>query len=622
VLSRINKKPDLIKVMAKYIIAGTLAIIYGCAKIGSPSGGPKDETPPEIVSSEPVNYSTSFDDKRIEIKFNEFIQLKNIYNELIISPPLEERPVTKLKGKALVIDLNNELRDSTTYTLNFGNAIADNNEGNVLPNFEFVISTGDYVDSMSVTGKLVNAFNLKPPDEQVYIMLYENFNDSAPYLEIPSFIGKTNKDGTFAVNNIKSDTFNIFALQDGNSNLLFDIASEKIAFIDSSFIITPELVITTWYYLADSLISRDSIAGDLKQSGFVIDSLTGDTMHVEEKLKYALNVNMYLFQEESEFQYLTASEREKKGKLFFTFKRPLYDSLYIEPLNFTSAKDWFIKEKSVNNDTVICWITDSLISNMDTISLQLKYTVVDTLKNFTAQIDTVILKYREQKTKTPSDRRSKESDAATDSKEYLKLDLNIKNRATVDLNKSIRIITETPVSEYDSSLIKLYKIEADTLEIIQPFLLTKDSFRLRTFKITPQWEERMNYKLLIEPGAFTDIYGFSNDTVLMSLVTQKADYYGTVIITAENVTSPMIVQLLTEKEELVKEKFISQDNIIAFDFLQPRKYKLKVIYDNNNSRKWDTGNYLKKIQPEKVIYYKGEINVRSNWDVEITWKVD
>lgn len=612
----------MIKVITRYIIAGTLVIVYGCAKIGSPTGGPKDETPPEIVSSNPVNYSTGFDGKRIEIKFNEFIQLKNIYKELIVSPPLKERLLTKLKGKSLVIDLNNELRENTTYTLNFGNAIADNNEGNILPNFEFVISSGSYVDSMSVTGKLLNAFNLKPEDEPVYIMLYENLNDSAPYFEIPSFIGKTNKDGTFAVNNIKSDTFKIFALQDGNSNLLFDIASEKIAFIDTSFVISPELVRTTYYYLADSLISRDSIDSDLKLTGFVIDSLTGDTIQVEERLKYALHVNMYLFQEESEFQYLTAKEREKKEKLFFAFKRPLYDSLYIEPLNFTSFKEWFIKEKSVNNDTVVYWITDSLISNMDTILLQLKYTVIDTLENFTSQIDTVILRYREQKVKTSSGRRSKETGDATGNEKHLKLELNVKNRSTVDLNKSIRISTEAPVSNYDSSLIKLYKIEADTLQIIQPFILTKDTVRLRTFKIIPQWEERMNYKLLIEPGAFTDIYGFSNDTILMSLVTQKADYYGTIILTAENVTSPLIVQLLTEKEELVKEKFIIQDNTISFDFLQPRKYMLKVIYDKNNNRKWDTGNYLKKIQPEKVIYYEGDINVRSNWDVEITWKIE
>jgi hypothetical protein len=600
-----------------YIIAG-LFIAPGCAKVGSPTGGPKDITPPKIVESKPGNYSTNFSSKRIEITFDEFVQLKNIYNELIISPPLKERPENKLKGKSLVVDLNNELKENTTYTLNFGNAIADNNEGNVLANFEFVISTGDYVDSLSVTGKLVNAFNLKPEKDPVFIMLHENLKDSAPYFEIPSYIGKTNKDGTFAINNIKADTFRIFALKDANLNLLFD-ANEKIAFVDSSFVISPELIETTCYYLADSLLPADSTAADLKLRGFAIDSITGDTLKVEEKLKYALHVNLFLFQEENIYQYLIAKERETREKLVFAFKRPLYDSLVIEPLNFDYGRDWFIKEKSVNNDTIIYWITDSLISNIDTVSLKLKYTVVDTVNNYVIQTDTINLKYREQKSKKQPVRKTREDQNTEEKDKYLNLTFNVAKRATVDLNKSIWISSDKPVATYNSSLIKLYKLE-DTLELVQPFTFIKDSVRLRKFKLTTQWEERMNYKLLIEPGAFTDIYGLSNDTVLINFATQRADYYGALILTAENVVSPLIIQLLGENESLVKEKYVSQNSIITFDYLEPKKYLLKIIYDDNNNRHWDTGNYLRKIQPEKVKYYTGDINVRSNWDVEIAWK--
>jgi len=600
-----------------YIIAG-LFIAPGCAKVGSPTGGPKDITPPKIVESKPGNYSTNFSSKRIEITFDEFVQLKNIYNELIISPPLKERPENKLKGKSLVVDLNNELKENTTYTLNFGNAIADNNEGNVLANFEFVISTGDYVDSLSVTGKLVNAFNLKPEKDPVFIMLHENLKDSAPYFEIPSYIGKTNKDGAFAINNIKADTFRIFALKDANLNLLFD-ANEKIAFVDSSFVISPELIETTCYYLADSLLPADSTAADLKLRGFAIDSITGDTLKVEEKLKYALHVNLFLFQEENIYQYLIAKERETREKLVFAFKRPLYDSLVIEPLNFDYGRDWFIKEKSVNNDTIIYWITDSLISNIDTVSLKLKYTVVDTVNNYVIQTDTINLKYREQKSKKQPVRKTREDQNTEEKDKYLNLTFNVAKRATVDLNKSIWISSDKPVATYNSSLIKLYKLE-DTLELVQPFTFIKDSVRLRKFKLTIQWEERMNYKLLIEPGAFTDIYGLSNDTVLINFATQRADYYGALILTAENVVSPLIIQLLGENESLVKEKYVSQNSIITFDYLEPKKYLLKIIYDDNNNRHWDTGNYLRKIQPEKVKYYTGDINVRSNWDVEIAWK--
>jgi hypothetical protein len=608
------KKPVLL-----YITA-VLSVIYGCAKVGSPTGGAKDETPPEIIESKPVNYSTNFNSKRIEITFDEYIQLKNIQQELLISPPLKERSENRLRGKSLIVDLNNELKENTTYTLNFGNAITDNNEGNVLANYEFVFSTGDHVDSMSVTGKLVNAFNLKPEEDPVLIMLYENLADSAPYIDIPSFIGKTNKDGSFAVNNIKADTLRIFALKDANSNLLFDASNEKIAFIDSSFILSPELIETTLYYLADSLLPADSIDEDLKLRGFVIDSISGDTVQIEEKLKYALHVNLFLFQEENIYQYLTTKERETREKLVFGFKRPLYDSLEIFPLNFAHGNEWFIKEKSVSNDTIIYWIKDSLIINIDTLSLQLKYTVVDTLNNFVTQVDTINLRYREQRQKKPASRKSKEEEDAGDKGSYLELPLNIAPRATVDLNKTIWISPDKPVASFDPSLIKLYKLE-DTLEINQPFALIRDTMRLRKFKITTAWEERMNYRLLIEPGAFTDIYGLSNDTVLMKFSTQKSDYYGALILTAEDVESPLIIQLLNENENLVREKHISENSIIRFDYLEPKKYLLKIIYDDNDNCKWDTGNYLKKIQPEKVKYYPGEINVRSNWDVEIVWKL-
>ena len=425
-------------VLYRYILIAACIFVYNCAKVGSPSGGAKDEDPPKILESDPENYSTEFSSKKIEITFDEFIQLKSLHSELITSPPLEEIPETKLKGKSLIIELNNELKDNTTYTLNFGNAIVDNNEGNPIPNFEYVFSTGDHVDSLSVTGELVNAFNLQPEEDPVYIMLYDNLSDSAPYLEIPAFIGKTGKDGTFALNNIKRDAFKIFALKDANSNLLFDQNSENIAFIDTSLILDPKLIETTNFYLADSLITTDSIAADSLLPGFIIDSITGDTMMLEMKLKYALHVNLFLFEEENKFQYLTGKERKTREKIMFTFKHPLYDSLLIKPLNFTYYDNWFIEEKSANNDTVICWIRDTLTSNMDTISLQLRYTIIDSLKNFITQIDTINLRYREPKTKSKPDKKKSNSEEDIENGKYLNLKLNIRKGATFDLNKSVK----------------------------------------------------------------------------------------------------------------------------------------------------------------------------------------
>ncbi len=604
-----------------YLVFTACIIIYGCAKVGSPSGGLKDEDPPKILKSVPENYSTKFSSKKIELTFDEFIQLKNINTELITSPPLEELPLTKLKGKSLLIDLNNELKDNTTYTLNFGNAIVDNNEGNPLPNFEFVFSTGDHVDSLSVTGTLVNSFNLQPYEDPVYIMLYDNLCDSAPYLEIPAFIGKTGKDGTFAINNIKSDTFKIFALKDNNSNLIFDQNSENIAFIDTSFILDPELIETENFFLADSLIATDSIAAGSLLQGFIIDSISGDTMIIEKKLKYALHVNLLLFEEENEFQYLTGKDRKTREKILFAFKHPLYDSLSIKPLNFSYYDGWFIEERSRMNDTVTCWIKDTLISNMDTISLQLTYTIIDSLRNFIPQTDTINMRYREAKAKSKGGRKKSDAEEDIEKEKFIDLNLNIKKGSTIDLNKPVKIRSENPVSVYNDSLITLYKTE-DTLEISQDFELLRDTGTLRSFKIINKWEENTGYKLLIGQGAFTDIYGLSNDSLLLEFTTQKTEYYGNIVLRIENVTTPLIIQLLDEKEKVLREKYTSQSSSTTFRFLRPKVYKMKAIYDKNNNRKWDTGNYIKKIQPEKVHYYKGEINVRSNWDVEITWSIE
>ena len=204
--------------------------------MGQLSGGLKDTIPPVVLQSEPQNYSVNFKGQKIEITFNEFITLDNINQQLVVSPPVENRVDVRLKNKTILIDLNNELQDSTTYTLNFGDAIKDNNEGNLLNNFEYVFSTGNYLDSLSVYGRLVNSFDLKPSEDPVSILLYDDLSDSAFLKHGPLYVSKTGKEGYFAMNNLRSDTFHIFALKDLNSNFYFDLPNEEIAFLDTSLI--------------------------------------------------------------------------------------------------------------------------------------------------------------------------------------------------------------------------------------------------------------------------------------------------------------------------------------------------------------------------------------------------
>ncbi len=593
-----------------------LLLLYSCANVVAPSGGPKDTTPPEIVKSIPENYSVNFNEQKIYIAFNEYIQLKNINQQLLISPPLKEKPEIKIKGKNLIIDLQNELQDSTTYAFNFGDAIVDVNEGNILKNYQFVFSTGDYLDSLLIAGYVLNAFNLKP-EENVFVMLYENLNNplfergwdgpgvgrgvSAPITDTAHYVSRTNKTGSFSINNIKTGEYLIFALKDVNNNYLFDQPNEEVAFLDSLIIPEAEIIITTDTINNDSIVTRSNTVFTPK------------------------NLQLFLFMEDTKRQYISKSLREEKGRCTFIFSRPLKDSLLISPLNFTPQNNWNIIEKTtireITSDTITCWITDTLISNMDTLIFQLNYQKKDSLGNYQLFSDTVSLSFIPQQI-------SKKKKKQTFKTDTLILKLNIQNSSVFALNKNISIECSHPVYSRDvacnvsTSKIKLYQIK-DTIEVSEEFEFSKDSVHLRKFYISYPFEENTSYKLLIYPGAFKDIFGFSNDTILLNFVIQKADYYGNLYVDFSNISTNTIIQLMDLKENIIIEKSINSDSVrVEFTYLKPQQYKLKLIFDKNNNTKWDTGKYLENIQPEKVLFYPEEINIRSNWDVELSWDVE
>ena len=598
-----------------------MVVFRGCAKIGSPMGGPKDETPPRVVRSIPDNYSTQFDEKRIEIEFDEFIQLKNINQELVVSPPQKEKPVVRLRNKTMIIDLKEALIDSTTYTLNFGQAIADNNESNLLENYQFVFSTGNFIDSLGVSGLILNAFDLKSSEESITIMLYDNFYDSLPYREIPMYIGRSTKKGYFEINNVKSDTFKVFALKDKNYNLIYDLADEDIAFLDTTIILSAELIRS----ILDSLkISQDTLKNDSLiitetddlvspvQDTLLQDSLIQDTLTFPKREKYSVSFELFLFHEDNKPQYLSGSNRKNQKRIEFYFNRPLIDSLHIEPLNFTCDSNWYILEKNITGDTLSYWIKDSIIFKQDTLKMHLKYLVTDSILNYIPYDDTVNLVFTKEITK------SKKRQAVDQTKENLKLATGIQQGGTQDLFKGISIIPEYPVENTDISKISLFRTE-DTLEFPQVFTLIHDSLNLRKYWVNHNWEEIMNYRLFIEPGAFADKYGLCNDTNNISFKTQSIDHYAKLILTLVNVDQNIIVQLLNEKENVLRIRTTHESGTIEFPWLEPGKYKLKIIFDTNGNGKWDTGKYLCRLQPEKVQFYSGEVNVRENWDLELTW---
>ena len=345
-------------------------IIYSCAKIGAPVGGSKDITPPKVVESKPAMNSINFSGKKVEITFDEFVQLTDITKNFVISPPMKKRPQVLLRNKSVVVSMEEALKPNATYRLFFGNAVVDNNEKNQLKNFEFIFSTGNVVDSLSLRGRVMDAFDHTPDKDSYFVMLYSKSQDSIPRKQLPEYITKTDEKGWFSITHIRPDTFMIFALKDLNQNFLFDLPNEPIAFSDTL------LPINQKYFLPDSLVKPDSSAIDSTQRG-----------------PFKSQIKLYSFIENHEKQYIKKTERPALERFDLIFNMSIFDSLTITPLNF-NRRNWFEPDYNVKNDTMSYWITDTSIVYKDTLKVRLGYSVYDSLQRIVPKYDTISLVYK------------------------------------------------------------------------------------------------------------------------------------------------------------------------------------------------------------------------------------
>ncbi len=603
-----------------YILILTCILLTGsCAKMGSITGGLKDEDPPVIVVSKPANYSTNFNGNKIEITFDEFINLNNVNQALVVSPPMKEKPEIRLKGKTLQINLFEDFRENTTYTLNFGNSIEDNNEKNVLENFEFVFATGSFLDSLVIAGSIISAFNLQPSEEPFIIMAYDKLGDSIPMQEIPIYIGRSDKEGKFRINNLKADTFRIFALKDLNFNYIYDLPNESIAFYDSLVYLFPDLLSP---YIPDTMTS-DTVIQD--QDSIIVSKPEKAknlrrkkkrmNLQLSEEKKYPVlspyYLDMFFFDENKRKQYLMDSERKEDKHLFLTFNLPLKEDLSLRGLNFDKT-NWYYEEANLSRDTFNLWIRDPDLIASDTLIILLSYNSTDSMENIITITDTLSLRSHHV-------RQMRGKAGPLQKKEGLIVQ-TIPNNSRQDLHKDLFFHFNYPVDQIDTSRVFLYSI-IDSVETTEDFSFRIDPLSLRDHYLLKSWKSNLKYRLFIEPGGFTDIYGHINDSINLNFSAQDADHYGTLLVNTSNVYCPLIIQLMDEKENLFEERFIDSDTIVHFPYLSPGKYRIKYIYDQNGNQQWDTGDYLKKAQPERVAYYEEEISVRSNWEMEIKWKM-
>lgn len=593
------------RLMGFFIWAGFIIILIvgSCAKPVSPTGGPKDTTPPFVVEAAPPNYSTNFDREEIEIEFNEFLQLEGVSQKLIVSPPMKEDPDIDTRGKSVIIELKDTLKENTTYKLYFGDAIVDLHESNPLKNFQYVFSTGNVVDSMKVSGKLVHAKSKKPAKD-VFVMLYTEKRDSVPMKKRPLYLTKTGEQGIFELTNLKDTTYKIFALNDVNANYKYDLPNEKIAFSDS--IIQPREVAKAKSFKAADTAKQDSLktpSGDSLKSP-AEDSLkppddiaaSSDTLDKTPNKVTNDTLTLSLFRDRDTSLNITTSTLKKDEKVLLGFNKPI-DSLKLNALKPEMKPEWYIPEWNRSKDSALLWLTDFKSDSL-----------VFTFDMDSVLTDTLTFTYFEESEKKDSE------------KPGLKINPLLQNNVQIPIHP-LRLEFSKPLSDTVSTdSLHLYSSE-DTTRV--PF----EQEGIREGIIDKSWDEEMNYRLYIPDSTFTDIYGVPNDSTIIEFSTKPPSEFGTLIINttvSDDTINPnnYIAKLMSSDEKETHEIVnFKKDTTLKFKFLDPGKYKLKVIVDRNRNKVWDSGLYIKHDQPEAIIYFEKAIEIMANWEVEYDWKI-
>lgn len=588
--------------VTKYIIqlAAIIAmaiLLYQCANPVSPGGGPRDTLPPQVLSSTPPNNSVFFDKQKISITFDEFVKLKNPNQQVLISPPLVNRPEYKLKGKSLVIELDEVFMPNTTYTIFFGNAIVDIAEENPLANYLYSFSTGSYIDSLAIAGEVVNAFDLVPLEE-IFVLLFPTIvdtipTDSIPMLARPLYVAKTDVNGQFQLRNLRNQQYRLFALRDVNSNYRFDQPNEEIAFLDS--LITPEIPDFPSHE-PDSLLLSDSIVAPA-------DSLlVNDTIDLHDI--YHAYYQLRLFVQIDSTQRLLDQDVFYPPKFRLNYKFPARNP-HFKIINKELEEGWEIEQLNANRDSLLVWVKD-----LDLDSLQLVVMDADSI------LDTLMVTFAAEKEKVRSKNVPKKGEE--EKPERIKMKTNLSG-STLHLGRRFRMIMDNPLQSYDFSNVKFIAID-DTMNGA-PFVAL-DSIN-RVFELDYELEENSKYSFIFPDSILFDIYGLTNDSLQATFNTGKISDYGNleVDIRVGDVGSPYLVQLLGKNEKVLQQIYIYESQKISFLFLKSGIYMLKAIQDVWRNKQWDTGLYIEKRQPENVFYFPAQIQVRANWDMEESWQL-
>lgn len=531
-----SKIPELKKIQSLFLIVLVLSFSQ-CAKKGRPDGGPKDEDAPLFVTANPPYETINFDKNEINIYFNEYIKLKDLSKQLIISPPLnpENPPLISPQGspsKYINIQILDTLLENSTYIFDFGNSVQDNNESNTLERFKYVFSTGAYIDSLTLSGSVKNSFKSESV-ENIKLLLYRldsAYTDSAVYNRKPDYVTSTLDSSNYEFSNLRKGNYLLVALNDARSDYVFNPKTDEIGFLKDTI-----------------SLPRDSI----------------------------IKTELSIFKEELPYIFRRGKEI-RKGQLIFGYQgKP--SNLKIENLSAVPDNFQTIIFPEKDKDTLNLWHSpiekDSLIFKIS------NNNIIDTI--------TVAL-------------RKKQLDSLTVTKITGGV-LNIKD--------TLFFSTNNPIIKIDTSKINF--VHTDSIYITyKAFISKKESSVGFLF----EKKFKTSYKLNLYPDALVDIFETSNDTVTSQFRTRSIEDYGEISLAIQNPEKvPVIIQLTDINDVTVAQETSSENKTISFNYLIPKKYKIRIIYDTNNNGKWDTGNYLEKKQPEPVQYFPEVQEIRPNW---------
>ena len=601
----------------------TLTLVAACARMGNPDGGWYDETPPRVVGASPTEKATGVKTRKLHIRFNEFIKIENATENVVVSPPQLESPDIKAGGKSIDIELKDSLKANTTYTVDFSDAITDNNEGNPLGNYTYSFSTGEHIDTMEVSGWVLAADNLEPV-KGILVGLYANLADSAFRTQPMLRVAKTDGRGHFVIRGIAPGKYRVYALQDVDGDYHLTQKGEQMAF--NREVIVP------------------SSKPDVRQDTLWRDSLRIDSIS---RVGYTHflpdNIMLRAFTHVQTDRFFTKAERTLPECFSLVFTAGSNELPQLRGLNFNNAERAFIVMPTAKKDTITYWIKDSALINQDTLRMQMQYWSTDTTGQLRMKQDTI-----EVLAKTPYAKRLKEKQKKAEEwkkaqdkaqkkgepfetemrPEALKVEVKVNNSIAPDEN--VRIELPTPLLSLDSTKVHLYSkrdtlwYEAryrirvreggDSLAPVGTNLLHK-----RWLELQAEWKPGVEYSFELDSLALTDIYGTTSGKIKQGFKVREDKEFATLAVSLTALTdSNVVVQLLNGQDAVVK-----QTRALAgtanFYYLQPATYYLRLFVDRNGNGRWDTGDFYRGEEPETVYYFPEEIECKANWDATRTW---